>query len=141
MKNEWKEAVIEELIACCILTEADEGDPYAAVKKLCEWERTVALDPAVSEPAAKLHAEIERLRELLKVPNPARDFVNECNELLRANAKLIEQKDAKIARLRKALELIDLGRADGMGCMDFKLTRECMQIIASEALKENDNEH
>ena len=57
-----------------IFTKEHESNPHKAVVDLLAWQQVLALDPAISEPAAKLHARIAELeaaasseRERLKV--------------------------------------------------------------------------
>jgi len=52
--NYWKEVVIEALIVDCIYRNIHEIDPARAVRDLCHWEQTIALDPLVSRDARKL---------------------------------------------------------------------------------------
>lgn len=53
-ENPWKEAVIDALVVNHILEANHETDPRKALADLIAWEVKVALDPKVSEAAAKL---------------------------------------------------------------------------------------
>jgi hypothetical protein len=61
----WKDAVIDALVVDCIYTNEHETDPRQAIADLCAWEVKIALDPAVSEPVAKLHQRIAELENAL----------------------------------------------------------------------------
>ena len=52
------------------------------------------------EKIAELEAENCKLREQLKIPHPARDFANECNEHLASKERLVVNLRAEIADLR-----------------------------------------
>lgn len=53
-RDEWKEAVIDELVVSEILTKEHESNPRKAVADAIHWNIQVALDPAVSSDAQKL---------------------------------------------------------------------------------------
>ena len=53
-ENPWKAALIEKLVVSHIYQAVHEDDPEKALNDLLNWEIQVALDPAVSEPAAAL---------------------------------------------------------------------------------------
>lgn len=56
VSDEWKQAVIDKLIACCIFSKDHEQDARKAVNDLISYEVLLALDPQVSEYAdALLH--------------------------------------------------------------------------------------
>jgi hypothetical protein len=57
--NEWKDAVIDELVCAYILTKEHETNPRKAIQDAIEWNCMVALDPRVSSEAEAL---IERGR-------------------------------------------------------------------------------
>lgn len=57
--NEWKQAVINELVTAYILTAEHETNPRKAIQDAITWNCQVALDPAVSSDARAL---IERGR-------------------------------------------------------------------------------
>ena len=50
----WKDAVLDELITCCILTDAHEADPRKALRDAIQWNVEAALDPRISEQAQAL---------------------------------------------------------------------------------------
>ena len=52
--NEWKEAVISELVCCHIYNAAHENDPRKALHDAISWNVQVALDPQVSSDAQAL---------------------------------------------------------------------------------------
>lgn len=52
----WKDAIIDACVVDWVLTAEHENDPRKAVNDLLCWQQKLALDPAVSEDAAKLHA-------------------------------------------------------------------------------------
>lgn len=52
--SDWKEAVINELVVCHILTEEHERNPRKAIKDAISWNCEVALDPQVSSDAQAL---------------------------------------------------------------------------------------
>lgn len=62
-RDEWKNAIIDATVCNWTYQEKHENDPRAAVNALLAWESQVALDPAVSEEAAKLYAERDALKE------------------------------------------------------------------------------
>src|SRR5262245_11187658 len=57
----WKDAIIDACVVDWIFTKDHETDPRKAVNDLLCWQQRIALDPAVSEDAAKLHARIAEL--------------------------------------------------------------------------------
>ena len=60
---EWKDAVIDACVVDWIFTKEHETNPRKAINDLLCWQQTLALDPTISEAAAKLHnriAELER---------------------------------------------------------------------------------
>lgn len=60
----------------------------------------------------RLRAETHDLREQLKVPNPARDISNECNEALAAKDQQIEQLRDIIRKLLPfAAAIIEVAKA------------------------------
>jgi hypothetical protein len=69
-RNEWKEAVIEQLIVSCIYREEHENDPMMAILDLLSWECEIALDPRVSSEAAELRGQevILTADTIVKVP-------------------------------------------------------------------------
>lgn len=64
----WKDAIIDACIVDFILTAEHENDPRRAVNDLLWWQQKIALNPAVSEEAAKLHARIAELERQASVP-------------------------------------------------------------------------
>lgn len=52
--NPWRQAVDEALIASCLDCTSDGEEPMQALARLIQWERTIALDPAISSAAAVL---------------------------------------------------------------------------------------
>lgn len=90
----WQDAIIDACVVDWILTKEHETDPRKAVNDLLAWQQQLALDPAISEPAAKLHTqiaeqtvEIERLRALV-------DAVGEkvCETALRLEKRVREKE-------------------------------------------------
>ena len=53
-RDEWREAVIERLIICCIYRSEHDLDPNLALRELIDWEVKIALDPDVSNRAQEL---------------------------------------------------------------------------------------
>ena len=60
--QDWKEAVIDELVVCHIYNESHEGHPRKAIKDAISWNVQVALDPLVSSDAQAL---IDKGRDLV----------------------------------------------------------------------------
>lgn len=61
----WRDAVDNALVTDWLGTADSFPDAATAVARLIEWSMTVAVDPAVSKPAADLVAEAEgRVKEL-----------------------------------------------------------------------------
>jgi len=58
----FEDAIIDAAVVDWIYTEEYRTNPRKAVNDLLVWQQKLALDPAVSEEAAALHAEIEQLR-------------------------------------------------------------------------------
>lgn len=58
--EQWKHRVIDALICGHIYTAAHDSDPKTALADLIAWENVIALDPKVSDAAAKLVTEAER---------------------------------------------------------------------------------
>ncbi len=54
MTDEWKEAVLDELVVGHILTEEHYSNPRKAIHDAISWNVVISLDPAVSWPAQKL---------------------------------------------------------------------------------------
>ena len=52
--NNWKEAIIDELVLCHIYNSTHDDDPRKAIMDLIDWHVDVALDPDVSEDAQVL---------------------------------------------------------------------------------------
>lgn len=67
---EWKDAIIDACVVDWILTAEHESDPRKAINDLLGWQYKLALDPAVSEEAAKLHARIAELEAALDQTAP-----------------------------------------------------------------------
>ena len=65
-RDQWKNAVIDAAVCRWVYTAEHETDPRKAINDVLAWESRVALDPAVSEPAAKLDREITTLRARLE---------------------------------------------------------------------------
>lgn len=69
-QSDWKAVVIDEMVTAH-LPVTDDTDPRQALHKLIRWHVSVALDPAVSEDAAKLRdtfkADSVRLRDELLI--------------------------------------------------------------------------
>lgn len=53
-RDEWKEAVLNELIVAHIYTKEHETNPLKAIRDAITWNCQVALDPAVSSDAQRL---------------------------------------------------------------------------------------
>jgi hypothetical protein len=53
-QEDWKEAVIEQLVVCGILRVDHENDPELAIKSLMQYAADMATDPVVSSAAATL---------------------------------------------------------------------------------------
>lgn len=53
-EEQWKQAVINELVCCHIYNESHDKDPRKAVHDAISWNVEVALDPAVSSQAQAL---------------------------------------------------------------------------------------
>jgi hypothetical protein len=53
-EHKWREAVIDELVVCCIYNSEHDKDPRKAIRDIIEWNVQVALDPQVSEQARAL---------------------------------------------------------------------------------------
>jgi hypothetical protein len=52
--NAWRDAVIDRLVIGHMATAAHDSDPILALNDLLNWERAIALDPAVSAEAQAL---------------------------------------------------------------------------------------
>lgn len=65
-RDAWKTAVLDAAVVNWTYTKEHETNPRKAVNDLLAWESQVALDPAVSEPAAALHAYIKELEAALR---------------------------------------------------------------------------
>lgn len=59
--NEWKEAIMDALLASQIYSPEHENNPRKALQDAIEWNVKIALDPAVSSEAATF----ERLQSLV----------------------------------------------------------------------------
>lgn len=53
-QDEWKDAVIDELVICHIYNSNHDNDPRKAIKDAIEWNVQVSLDPSVSSDAQAL---------------------------------------------------------------------------------------
>jgi hypothetical protein len=60
---EWKHAILDAVIVNWTFTKEHEMNPRKAVHDALAWESQVALDPAVSEPAAQLVRRAEKAEE------------------------------------------------------------------------------
>lgn len=52
--EEWRDAVLDEVVACGIYTNEHDTNPRKAIQDAITWNCQVALDPAVSSDARKL---------------------------------------------------------------------------------------
>lgn len=79
--DEWRRVVTDALVVSYIYRKEHDSDPRLALNELLCWERVIALDPKVSEGAAKLVAEtIERCAQL------AEQFPSRLDDLSQAEA-------------------------------------------------------
>ena len=80
--NNWKEVVIEQLMVAHIYRHEHEGQPRLALHDLIDYHMSIALDPAVSQPARDLiNRELDAcIRECNEVDLIGAD---ECIELLK----------------------------------------------------------
>lgn len=53
---EWRKAIQNELVVLHILNNENEENPHKALADIIEWNRKIALDPAVSKEARDLQA-------------------------------------------------------------------------------------
>ena len=70
--REWKQAVIDAGVVNWTLSTEWENDPRRAIQDLIVMAGEIALDPTVSEEAAKLHAKARRWREALGIAKRVR---------------------------------------------------------------------
>ena len=105
--QEWREAVLNELIVAHIYTKEHDTNPRKAIQDAINWNCQIALDPAVSSDARKLiaaarearqRAEALAERRLAEAQALVKDHATILDALERAEA-LAEQnaKDAKEA--------------------------------------------
>lgn len=79
--DEWRRVVTDALVVSHIYRKEHDSDPRLALNELLCWERVIALDPKVSEDAAKLVAEtVERCAQL------AEQFPSRLDDLSQAEA-------------------------------------------------------
>ncbi len=62
-RDHWKNAITNELVLAGIFQEKHENDPVLAINDAINWNVEVALDPAVSEEAAKLRDTYKSIKE------------------------------------------------------------------------------
>ncbi len=62
----FHDAVIDAAVVDWTYTKEDDTDPRGAINKLLAMNSAMALDPAVSEPVAKMHQRITHLEKLLQ---------------------------------------------------------------------------
>lgn len=86
----WMDAVIVELLVACMLDAGHEADPSRAVKDLIAYHSDLAVDPRVSEAAAKLveQARAEEREACAKVCEIERDALNENLQVWQENPTL-----------------------------------------------------
>jgi hypothetical protein len=101
--REWRDAIIDATVVDWIFTKEHETNPRKAVNDLLCWQQQLALNPAVSEAAAQLHARIDGLETE--------------NAQLRADyteaVRLYRERDAQAARYHDRLQ-IDPGGSDAI---------------------------
>lgn len=106
----WRDAIDDAAVVNWTLTSENKDDPRKAINSLLVQAQKEALDPAISEPAEKLHAELARTRqelaEQIKVSHEqsarANDNLMAC-EILQLQ---LAQKDKAIAKaVQLGLEL------------------------------------
>ena len=109
-RDEWKEAVLNELIVAHIYTKEHETNPLKAIRDAITWNCQVALDPAVSSDAQRLRDTYLQRAEAAerKAEEAARDagrgkrLLRECADFM---AKFSEDCCAESSELRQACEL------------------------------------
>lgn len=86
----WKNAVIEQLVVAHIFTAEHENDPHKAIQDLLAYHADIAVDPRVSEAAAKLVEQVRaKEREACaKVCERERDALNENLKVWQENPML-----------------------------------------------------
>ena len=97
-RNAWKDAVLDAAVCNWTYTKEMEDNPQLAMRRLLDWTTQVALDPAVSEPAAKLHARIAELEDEKRALEADKDVLMEQGEAI------ARQRDAAGQQAARELE-------------------------------------
>ena len=87
-RNEWREAVHDELVTTWTLSAENKDDPRKALQDIINWHVSVSLDPAVSSDAQALiergKAMRDEWRPASEPPEDGRDVVVWCAQERRA---------------------------------------------------------
>lgn len=63
-RDEWREAVLDELVTTWTFTDKNKDDPRLALRDIINWHVRIALDPAVSSDAQALIEQGKAMRDV-----------------------------------------------------------------------------